>query len=152
LFDCLQEPADQPKPQQQEAFGITDSSSSERIENQESLALDAAVLDEKAVEQQQEDPGIALQKQLDELRKRLIKKGLGLYVSPAAKQIMLEQGYDAKNGVRPMRRLIQDEIEDHIAGGLLDEVYQNGDVVSVGVSKNGLSYSLKSEKPVKTKK
>ncbi len=69
--------------------------------------------------------------QIDELRNRLVKHGLGLAVNKTAKELMLEQGYDAKNGVRPMRRLIQDEIEDHIASGLLDESYQKGDVVSV---------------------
>lgn len=69
--------------------------------------------------------------QLDELRNRLVKHGLGLEVSKPAKQVMLEKGYDAKNGVRPMRRLIQDEIEDHIASGLLDEHYQKGDIVDV---------------------
>lgn len=84
--------------------------------------------------------------QLDELRKRLVKKGIGLAVSPSAKQLMLENGYDAKNGVRPMRRLIQDEIEDNIAEGLLDEKYQKGDVVSVGTNKNKLIYGLKTEK------
>lgn len=84
--------------------------------------------------------------QLDELRKRLIKKGLGLSVSTTAKHLMLEKGYDAKNGVRPMRRLIQDEIEDNIAGGLLDEKYQKGDVVYVSSDKKGLVYSLKNEK------
>ncbi len=89
--------------------------------------------------------------QLDELRSRLVKKGIGLNVSPAAKQWMLKKGYDAKNGVRPMRRLIQDEIEDAIAEGLLDEKYQKGDVVSVGAGKKGLAFSLKSEKPAKTK-
>ena len=69
--------------------------------------------------------------QLDELRSRLVKHGLGLEISKTAKDLMLEKGYDAKNGVRPMRRLIQEEIEDHIASGLLDESYQRGDVVSV---------------------
>lgn len=87
--------------------------------------------------------------QLDELRSRLTKKGLGLVVSPAAKKFMLEKGYDAKNGVRPMRRLIQDEIEDHIAEGLLDENYQKGDVVFSGINKKGLTFSLKEERPVK---
>lgn len=86
--------------------------------------------------------------QLDELRKRLVRHGLGLQVSPTAKQTMLEKGYDAKNGVRPMRRLIQDEIEDHIAEELLDEHYQKGDVVSVGSGKKGLNFSLQTEKPV----
>src|SRR5690606_24992000 len=84
--------------------------------------------------------------QLDELRQRLIKKGIGLTVSPAAKQWMLEKGYDAKNGVRPMRRLIQDEIEDTLAEGLLDEIYQKGDIVAVGTGKGGLSFSVRAEK------
>src|SRR5690606_15667762 len=88
--------------------------------------------------------------QLDELRSRLVKHGIGLTVSPAAKQVMLEKGYDAKNGVRPMRRLIADDIEDHIAEGLLDEKYQKGDVVSVGAAKSGLSFSLQPEKPAKS--
>lgn len=89
--------------------------------------------------------------QLDELRSRLIKQGIGLTVSPAAKQWMLEKGYDAKNGVRPMRRLIQDEIEDTIAEGLLDEKYQKGDVVAIGTGKKGLSFSLKSEKAAESR-
>jgi ATP-dependent Clp protease ATP-binding subunit ClpC len=85
--------------------------------------------------------------QLDELRSRLVKHGIGMTVSPAAKQIMLEKGYDAKNGVRPMRRLIADEIEDHIAEGLLDEKYQKGDILAVGAGKDELTYSLAPEKP-----
>lgn len=84
--------------------------------------------------------------QLDEVRKRLVKHGIGLSVSPSARQIMLEKGYDAKNGVRPMRRLIQDEIEDHIAEGMLDEKYQKGDTITVGAGKNKLVFGLKSER------
>jgi ATP-dependent Clp protease ATP-binding subunit ClpC len=84
--------------------------------------------------------------QLDELRQRLVKHGIGLQISANGKQNMLEKGYDAKNGVRPMRRLIQDEIEDHIANGLLDEAYQKGDIISVGANKNGLTYDLLHEK------
>ncbi len=84
--------------------------------------------------------------QLNELRTRLVKHGIGLQVNPAAKQHMLEQGYDAKNGVRPMRRLIQDEIEDHIANGLLDENYHKGDVVQVKSNNKGLLFSAQREK------
>lgn len=84
--------------------------------------------------------------QLDELRRRLIKHGLGLKVSQKAKQLMLEKGYDSKNGVRPMRRLIQDEIEDQLASGLLDEKYQKGDVVMVNEKTKDLAYSIVSEK------
>jgi ATP-dependent Clp protease ATP-binding subunit ClpC len=84
--------------------------------------------------------------QLDELRSRLVKHGIGLQVSTAAKHHLLEQGYDAKNGVRPMRRLIADEIEDHIANGLLDEAYQKGDVLQVGADKAGLTFKAAREK------
>lgn len=78
--------------------------------------------------------------QLDELRKRLIKKGIGLEVTTLAKQKLLEDGYDAKNGARPMRRLLQETLEDKIATGLLDESYQKGDIIRVSVSGGDLTY------------
>ena len=74
--------------------------------------------------------------QLDDLRARLVKKGIGLQVGKAAKEFLLERGYDAHNGARPMRRLLQETVEDAIAGGLLDESYHRGDVVTVGVEPN----------------
>ncbi len=79
--------------------------------------------------------------QIDELSKRLQKHGLGLQISTAAKQFLLEKGYDAKNGVRPLRRLIQDELEDHIATELLAEHYQKGDIISVGIKSGSLTYT-----------
>ncbi len=74
--------------------------------------------------------------QLEDLRARLIKKGIGLQVSPKAKQYLIEQGYDAHNGARPMRRLLQETLEDAIAAGLLDDSYHTGDVVTVNTKKN----------------
>jgi ATP-dependent Clp protease ATP-binding subunit ClpA len=83
--------------------------------------------------------------QLDELRQRLQKKGLGMQVSPSAKQHLLDNGYDAHNGVRPMRRLIQDTIEDHIALKLLDDKYQKGQIVQVATKSKELAYSASNE-------
>lgn len=87
--------------------------------------------------------------QLDELRQRLQKKGLGLQVTPAAKQYLLDNGYDAHNGVRPMRRLIQDTIEDHIALKMLDEEYQKGHIIQVAAKSSNkgkvLAYSANNE-------
>lgn len=83
--------------------------------------------------------------QLDELRQRLLKKGLGLQVSPAAKQYLLDKGYDAHNGVRPLRRLIQDTIEDHIALKMLDDDYQKGNIVQVGARGKELAYTAVNE-------
>jgi ATP-dependent Clp protease ATP-binding subunit ClpC len=74
--------------------------------------------------------------QLDDLRARLLKKGIGLQVSPKAKNYLLERGYDALNGARPMRRLLQETLEDAIAGGMLEDEYHTGDVVTVNTKKN----------------
>ncbi|HVS78734.1 MAG TPA: ATP-dependent Clp protease ATP-binding subunit [Candidatus Saccharimonadales bacterium] len=74
--------------------------------------------------------------QLEDLRSRLIKKGIGLQVSPKAKQYLLERGYDALNGARPMRRLLQETLEDAIAAGLLEDNYHTGDVVTVNTKKS----------------
>jgi ATP-dependent Clp protease ATP-binding subunit ClpC len=73
--------------------------------------------------------------QLEDLRARLIKKGIGLHVSPKAKEYLMQRGYDAHNGARPMRRLLQETLEDAIAGGLLDDSYHTGDVVTVNAKK-----------------
>lgn len=73
--------------------------------------------------------------QLDDLRTRLLKKGIGLQVSPKAKDYLLERGYDAHNGARPMRRLLQETLEDAIAAGMLEENYHTGDVVTVNAKK-----------------
>jgi len=80
--------------------------------------------------------------QLDDLRIRLVKKGIGLQVNKAAKEYLMEQGYDAHNGARPMRRLLQETLEDAIAAGLLDDSYHKGDIVNVGAKK-----PTKSEEP-----
>jgi ATP-dependent Clp protease ATP-binding subunit ClpC len=83
--------------------------------------------------------------QVDELRQRLVKSGIGLELTPAAKQHLLEQGYDSHNGVRPLRRLLQDTIEDHIALQLLDSQYMKGDIVQVGVRDKELAYAASQE-------
>lgn len=83
--------------------------------------------------------------QIDELKARLQRKGLSVQLSSGAKNYLLEHGYDAHNGVRPLRRLIQDTIEDHLALDLLDEKYEKGDIIQVA-SKNGdLAYATTNE-------
>lgn len=83
--------------------------------------------------------------QVSELRGRLQRHGLGLQLTTGAKQLLLEKGYDAKNGVRPLRRLIQDTIEDHIAHEMLDSKFEKGQIVQVGVKNNELIYSATNE-------
>jgi ATP-dependent Clp protease ATP-binding subunit ClpC len=83
--------------------------------------------------------------QISELQSRLQRKKMGLTLNSAAKEWLLEHGYDAHNGVRPMRRLIQDTIEDHVAEAVLAGTYTDGDIIKVGAGKNGLSFSVVKE-------
>ena len=83
--------------------------------------------------------------QVDELRARLQRKGFSLQLSSGAKQYLLQHGYDARNGVRPLRRLIQDTIEDHLALDLLDEKYEKGDIIQVASKHGALAYATTSE-------
>ena len=83
--------------------------------------------------------------QIAELQSRLQRKKLGLVLNTPAKEWLLENGYDAHNGVRPMRRLIQDTIEDHIAEAVLSGAYNDGDVIKVGTDKKGLRFSVVKE-------
>ncbi len=83
--------------------------------------------------------------QIDELRERLLRKGISVQLSTGAKQYLLDHGYDSKNGVRPLRRLIQDTIEDHMALDLLDEKYAKGDIIQVATKNSKLTYATTNE-------
>jgi ATP-dependent Clp protease ATP-binding subunit ClpC len=83
--------------------------------------------------------------QINELKERMRKQKLGLTVSTKAKNWLLDNGYDPKNGVRPLRRLIQDTIEDKVAEGMLDESYLSGSVIAVDVEKDALTYKRLAE-------
>ncbi len=78
--------------------------------------------------------------QIDELSQRLQKHGIGLVLTPSAKQYLLDNGYDAKNGVRPLRRVIQDTLEDQISTDLLNETYAKGDILQVSTKNGKLDY------------
>lgn len=83
--------------------------------------------------------------QVDELKTRLLKHGLSLQLTTAAKQYLLDRGYDAHNGVRPLRRLIQDTLEDQLAISLLGESYNKGDIIQVTTKRGELNYSTAHE-------
>jgi ATP-dependent Clp protease ATP-binding subunit ClpC len=83
--------------------------------------------------------------QIDELRSRLQKQGVSVTLTKNAKEYLLEHGYDPKNGVRPLRRLIQDTIEDQMALDLLDKGYNKGDIVHVTAKDNELVYTTANE-------
>ena len=59
---------------------------------------------------------------LNEVNKTLSKKGIDLAVSEAAKEYMTEEGYDEVMGVRPLRRVVEQQIRDKVTDFHLDNL------------------------------
>jgi ATP-dependent Clp protease ATP-binding subunit ClpA len=68
---------------------------------------------------------------LKEVSKDVADKGMTIDVSDAAKEFILEKGYDPKYGARPLRRTIQRYIEDELAELFLKGVYKEGSNIIV---------------------
>ena len=71
--------------------------------------------------------------QLEQVMKRLASRRLKLQVSEDAKNWLANQGYDPAFGARPLRRLIQTEIGDQLAQGLLAGKWEDGAQIKVTV-------------------
>lgn len=59
---------------------------------------------------------------LDQVNKTLAKKQITLDVTEAAKDLLMEQGYDKTMGARPLRRVIESEIRDNVTDYYLDHI------------------------------
>jgi ATP-dependent Clp protease ATP-binding subunit ClpC len=73
---------------------------------------------------------------LSMVTKQLAEKGIKLEVTDAAKDFLGEKGYDEVFGARPLRRVIQDRVEDKLSEELLRGNFQFGDTVVVDVEEN----------------
>ena len=73
---------------------------------------------------------------LADLNNRLLRKGLNLKVRKSAKDFIIEKGYDAKNGARPLRRAIEDLLEHKLAEEILEKNPPKG-TQFVASAKNG---------------
>jgi ATP-dependent Clp protease ATP-binding subunit ClpC len=68
---------------------------------------------------------------LQTVNERLEEKGMKMEVTDAAKDFLGEKGYDEVFGARPLRRVIQDMVEDKLSEGMLGGKFQSGDTVVV---------------------
>jgi len=81
----------------------------------------------------EEDLAIIVGIQIDRLRSRLAERRLSLVVMPEAEQWLAHAGYDPDYGARPLRRVLQRQIEDPLALTLLEGKYLEGATVTVDV-------------------
>ena len=70
---------------------------------------------------------------VESLRKRLADKSLGLEMTDAAKQLIIDRGYDPLYGARPLRRVLQSSVETLVARTILRGDLSAGSVITVDV-------------------
>ncbi len=89
--------------------------------------------------------------ELAKVRERLESQGLQLVLTDEAKEFLIEKGYNPNFGARPLRRAIENLMEDHISEELLRGAYKGKNRINVSVKDDHLYFegtSYSPEKPV----
>ena len=81
------------------------------------------------------------------IRKRLEDRSMVLDLTEAAKDFLIEQGYDEKFGARPLRRSVENNVEDPLAEALLRGDLKEGETVYVDVSEDGKALTFTQKAP-----
>jgi ATP-dependent Clp protease ATP-binding subunit ClpB len=84
-----------------------------------------------------DDLGQIVSLYVDRLARRLSDRRLELAVTPAARSWLADRGYDPVYGARPLRRLMQRQIDDRLARAILSGDVRDGDTVRVDVAAGG---------------
>jgi len=83
----------------------------------------------------QEDLNEIVTLELDKLSERLLEHDITLTPTEQAVTLLAELGYDREFGVRPLKRVIQQKIEDILSDALLSGEFKDGDSVLIDVEK-----------------
>ena len=86
--------------------------------------------------------------QIGELGERLAERGLSISITPAAKDYLIENGYNPAMGARPMKRLLRKEIEDPLSMELLANAGKDFNIVLIEWIDGKIKVSLEQEDPV----
>ena len=81
--------------------------------------------------------------QLEHLRKRLAERGIDVALTEGALSYLSDKGYDPAYGARPLKRVIQREIENELALKLLDGSFRAGDTIEIDARDEGLIFSAR---------
>ena len=84
---------------------------------------------------------------LSDLQSVMLNNGYVLQVTDEVRTYLAETGYDAKFGARPLRRLIQEDIEDLLSEEFLKDKFSPGDIIELDIINDQIA--LKQDKTVK---
>ena len=75
------------------------------------------------------------------LRARLAERGIGLELTDAATELLIEHGYDPAYGARPLKRVIQKAVQDPLAELILSGKVKDGETVAISANKQGVTFN-----------
>lgn len=82
---------------------------------------------------------------IEELKKRLSHQSIGIKLTPEAKKYLIEQGYDPKNGARPLRRAIESQLESLLSEAIINESVKSGQIAVVNLVKKQLKLKIETK-------
>src|SRR5205807_9066160 len=83
--------------------------------------------------------------QVNRLRPRLEERHITLHLSDAAAEYLANLGYDPQYGARPLKRVIQKEVENRMARAILDGTVRDGDTVEIDLNNGKLTLEAKTD-------
>lgn len=88
--------------------------------------------------------------EMRDIKHRLHEQGLKIELTPAARELLLKDGFDPANGARPLRRAIERLVTRPLSSALIEEVYKSGDTIRAVVKGNMLIFEdMRDTKPTK---
>jgi len=78
--------------------------------------------------------------ELRKVEERLKERSVKIEATEAAKTFLAEKGYDQDYGARPLRRVIQNEIEDKLSDGFLSSKFKDGDTIVIDLLEGNLDF------------
>jgi ATP-dependent Clp protease ATP-binding subunit ClpB len=84
---------------------------------------------------------------MEELRRRLAERHITLRLADAARELIAREGYDPVYGARPLRRLIQRQIETALGRRIIAGEVREGSTVEIGVENGALAFQVHDPEP-----
>jgi ATP-dependent Clp protease ATP-binding subunit ClpB len=88
-----------------------------------------------------EQIGAIVDLQVERVLGRLAERGIAATLTPAARELLGELGYDPTYGARPLKRVIQKQLVDRLAMAILEGEFRDGDVVAVDAADGELTFA-----------
>ena len=81
---------------------------------------------------------------IEDLKKRLAEKAIGLKLDTKVRDFLIEKGFDPKNGARPLRRAIEDNLETLLSDAIIAEEILPGQIAQISLKGDKLKLKIES--------